>query len=91
MVADGTHATGYTVVVDAKVTDYVANKISIQACLDSSDVDLLNANGESVKAAIPVGKRVITMGNVYRYGPEAAGGGGWFLSEVNTPQPYEPC
>lgn len=91
MVADGTHATGYTVVADAEVTDYVANRISVKACLDSSGVDLINANGVSVKATLPVGDRVLTMGNVYRYGPETSGGGGWFLSEVNTPQPYEPC
>lgn len=91
MVAGGRHATGYTVVADAEVTSYEANRISITACLDSSGVDVLDSAGQSVKAVLPVGARVLTTANVYSYPPETSGGGGWFLSEVKTPQPYEPC
>lgn len=91
MAAGGRHLVGFTVVDGAQVTAYEGNKISIQACLDSSQTDLLNADGQSVKASLPVGDRVQTTGNVYLYPPETSGGGGWFLSEVDTPQPYQPC
>jgi hypothetical protein len=91
MVTGGRHATGYTVIADSEVTTYEANRISITACLDSSGVDVLDSTGQSVKAVLPVGNRVLTTANVYLYPAETPGGGGWFLSEVQTPQPYEPC
>ena len=78
--------------VDAVVTAVEGSgdgaKVTIEACIDSSGGDLLDVNGKSVKAPLPVGPRIKQSGNVYKY---AVKDGGWLLSEVNVPNPYEPC
>ena len=62
--------------------------VSIDACVDSSATDLLNTDGVSVKAPLPVGPRIKQSANVYKYADKD---GGWLLSEVTVPDPYEPC
>ena len=78
--------------VDAVVTAVEGSgdgaKVTIEACVDSSGGDLLDVNGKSVKAPLPVGPRIKQSGNVYKYADKD---GGWLLSEVNVPNPYEPC
>ena len=78
--------------VDAVVTAVEGSgdgaKVNIEACVDSSGGDLLDVNGKSVKAPLPVGPRIKQSGNVYKYADKD---GGWLLSEVNVPNPYEPC
>jgi len=78
--------------VDAVVTTVEGSgdgaKVTIEACVDSSGGDLLDVNGKSVKAPLPVGPRIKQSGNVYKYADKD---GGWLLSEVNVPNPYEPC
>jgi len=78
--------------VDAVVTALEGSgdgtKVTIAACVDSSGGDLLDANGNSVKAPLPVGPRIKQSANVYKYADKD---GGWLLSEVNVPNPYEPC
>ena len=78
--------------VDAVVTGLEGSgdgtKVTIAACVDSSGGDLLDANGNSVKAPLPVGPRIKQSANVYKYADKD---GGWLLSEVNVPNPYEPC
>ena len=78
--------------VDAVVTTVEGSgdgaKVTIEACVDSSAGDLLDVNGKSVKAPLPVGPRIKQSGNVYKYADKD---GGWLLSEVNVPNPYEPC
>lgn len=87
----GFHATGNNQVV-AVVTAVQGTgdgaMVSIDACVDSSATDLLNADGVSVKAPLPVGPRIKQTGNVYKYADKD---GGWLLSEVTVPDPYEPC
>jgi hypothetical protein len=78
--------------VQAKVTAILGSgggaRVTISACVDSSATDLLDGNGKSVKAKLPVGPRVQESANVYQY---AAKDGGWLLSEVTVPQPYQRC
>lgn len=78
--------------VDAVVTAVEGSgdgaKVTIEACVDSSGGDLLDANGNSVKAPLPVGPRIKQSGNVYKYADKD---GGWLLSEVDVPNPYQPC
>lgn len=78
--------------VDAVVTAVEGSgdgaMVTIDACVDSSGGDLLNASGVSVKAPLPVGPRIKQSANVYKYADKD---GGWLLSEVNVPDPYEPC
>lgn len=78
--------------VDAAVTAVEGSgdgaKVTIEACVDSSGGDLLDTNGKSVKASLPVGPRIKQSGNVYKYADKD---GGWLLSEVNVPDPYQPC
>jgi hypothetical protein len=63
-------------------------KVSIDACLDSSGTDLLDADGRSVKVDLDVGPRIRQTANVYKY-PDKDGA--WLLSEANAYDPYEPC
>jgi len=87
----GFHATG-TNQVTAVVTSVQGAGdgavVAIDACVDSSATDLLNAEGVSVKAPLPVGPRIKQSANIYKY---ADNDGGWLLSEVTVPDPYEPC
>ena len=87
----GFHATG-TNQVSAVVTEVQGAgdgaMVAIDACVDSSATDLLNTDGASVKAPLPVGPRIKQSANVYKYADKD---GGWLLSEVTVPDPYEPC
>jgi hypothetical protein len=88
---DQVHTTGYTQVA-AVVTDVKGSgdgaKVSIDACVDSSAGDLVDATGHSVRAPLPVGPRIKQSGYVYKYADKD---GGWLLSEVSVPDPYQRC
>ena len=87
MVASGQHSTGYSqATVRATATE--GSRVSLDICLDSSQTDLLDAQGNSIKAKLPVGDRIKQTANVYHY---SAAGDRWLLSELDAPQPYEPC
>lgn len=87
MVANGEHSTGYSS-AEVQATGVEGNMVSLTVCVDSSGKDLLDSQGESIRAQLPVGDRIKQTANVYKYSEE---NGGWLLSELNTPQPYEPC
>lgn len=91
LAADQEHTTG-TSQVTAWVTTVEGSgdgaKVSIDACVDSSGADLLDATGHSIKAPMPAGSRIKQSGNVYRYSDKD---GGWLLSEASIATPYEPC
>lgn len=82
----GEHNTGSSR-AEVTVTAIEGNRVSIDICLDTSSRDLLDATGKSIKAQLPVGNRIKQSANVYEYDPPY----GWLLSELTTPQPYEPC
>jgi len=89
--ANQQHTTGntqVTAVVTAVEGSGDGAKISIDACVDSSAGDLVDATGHSVRAPLPVGPRIKQSGYVYKF---AEKDGGWLLSEVSVPDPYEPC
>lgn len=87
MVAAGQHSTGYSqATVRASSTE--GSRVSLEICLDSSQTDLLDQQGNSIKAKLPVGDRIKQSANVYHY---SSAGDRWLLSELTAPQPYEPC
>lgn len=88
---NGRHTTGsnqVTAVVTAVEGSGDGARVTIEACIDSSGKDLIDASGNSIKAPLPVGPRIKQSGNVYKYADQD---GGWLLSEVFVPDPYEPC
>src|SRR5664279_2977375 len=89
--ANQQHTTGntqVTAVVTAVEGSGDGAKISIDACVDSSAGDLVDATGHSVRAPLSVGPRIKQSGYIYKF---AEKDGGWLLSEVSVPDPYEPC
>jgi len=91
LVEDHVHTTGQTEisanVISVEGTGNGA-KVTIEACVDSTGGDLLDATGNSVLVPQEVGPRIKQYANVFRYSDSD---GGWLLGENTAPQPYQPC
>lgn len=91
LVQDQVHTTGQTK-ISAAVTSIEGTgsgaKVTIAACVDSTGGDLLDASGHSVLVPLQSGPRTKQYANVFRY---ADSDGGWLLSQITVPQPYQPC
>lgn len=87
MAAQNEHMTGYTI-ASVRATGIDGSRVSLEVCVDSSQKDLLDAEGKSIRAALPEGNRVRQYANVYHY---SAANDSWLLSELTAPQPPEPC
>ncbi len=75
---------GYT----AEVLSAAEHNVQIKACVDLSKYDVVNNNGDSVleRGTPPRFSRTFSISLYYDQDPEL-----WFLNDIKTPNPVEPC
>lgn len=82
---DGMHQIGDTR-FDARVIVATVNNVQIQACIDTTRLDVVNADGASITGSST--RRFLWEYNIDFYPNEASR---WLLNLVTKPKPAKPC